>query len=311
FRDFDWISDLGDTVHTAYLGVKAALIPKVLDLRIDSAFSNALGRIETRNPTTPVSGTAAQNDTRRAKPFPAFQDTLIRVEASLIYYFLKNWSARAGYAFEKFDKNDFRTDTLNPFMGVSSIWLGNDLRNYTAHMMGFTLAYPFQETRSVRHAVGNLDDLPRPQLRQQCADEKDQCDREQRLPEEHEQREGDGVLAAQDGEDHQVEHETQDQRDAREAGRPARGGHRRASFFCSGWAGAWQSRQGVLPLISSGSMSFFVGEFRNRCDSPWQPRHREFGYGAAILIGSVERPIVYRHTWPRPASLAWIVPPSP
>jgi hypothetical protein len=49
-----------------------------------------------------------------------------------------------GYAFEKWDKTDFRTDTLNPYMGVSSIWLGNDLRNYTAHMMGLTLAYQFR-----------------------------------------------------------------------------------------------------------------------------------------------------------------------
>lgn len=144
FQDFDWVSDLSDTVQTAYAGVRAALIPAVLDLRIDGAFSNALGRIETGNPITPVSGTAAQNATATAKPFPAFQDTLIRVEASLIYHFLKNWSARVGYAFEKFDKNDWRTDTLNPYMGVSSIWLGNDLRNYTAHMMGLTLAYQFR-----------------------------------------------------------------------------------------------------------------------------------------------------------------------
>jgi MtrB/PioB family decaheme-associated outer membrane protein len=144
FHDFDWVTELGDTVQTAYLGVKAALIPKVLDLRIDSAFSNALGRTQTSNPTTPFSGTAAQNATATAKPFPAFQDTLIRVEAQLIYYFLKNWSARLGYAFEKFDKNDWRTDTLNPYMGVSSIWLANDLKNYTAHMMGMTLAYQFK-----------------------------------------------------------------------------------------------------------------------------------------------------------------------
>jgi MtrB/PioB family decaheme-associated outer membrane protein len=144
FPDFDWISNLSDTVQTAYVGVKAALIPKVLDLRINGAFSNALGRIETNNPTTPVSGTAAQNATATAKPFPAFQDTLIRVEASVIYYFLKNWSARLGYAFEKWDKTDFRTDTLNPYMGVSSIWLANDLRNYTAQMMSLTLAYQFR-----------------------------------------------------------------------------------------------------------------------------------------------------------------------
>ena len=145
FDDFDWTSSLKDTVQTAYAGVKATLVPKVLDLRIDGSYSSALGRMDTHNPTTPVSGTAAQNLTATAKPFPAFQDTLVRVEAALIYHFYKNWSAKLGYAFELFEKTDWRTDTLNPFIpGVSSIWLGNDLRNYTAHMMGATLAYRFK-----------------------------------------------------------------------------------------------------------------------------------------------------------------------
>ena len=145
FVDFDWISDLQDTVHTVYAGVKAALIPKVLDLTINGNYSNALGRIETRNPTAPVSGTAAQNASAKAQRFPAFEDTILRLETALTYHFLKNWSAKVGYAFEMFEKSDWRTDTLNPFIpGVSSIWLGNDLRNYTAHILGATLAYRFK-----------------------------------------------------------------------------------------------------------------------------------------------------------------------
>jgi MtrB/PioB family decaheme-associated outer membrane protein len=144
FVDFDWVSDLTDTVQTVYVGLKAALIPKVLDLRIDGSYANALGRIDTHNPTPPTSGSAAQNATATAQPFPAFHDMLVRVEAALIYHFLKNWSAKVGYAFEMFEKTDWRTDTLNPFMGVSSIWLANDLKNYTAHMIGGTLAYRFK-----------------------------------------------------------------------------------------------------------------------------------------------------------------------
>jgi MtrB/PioB family decaheme-associated outer membrane protein len=143
--DFDWVSDLQDTVHTAYAGVKAALLPRTLDLRIDANYSTALGRIETRNPTAPASGTAAQNETARAKRVPAFEDTLFRVEAALIYYFQKNWSAKLGYAFEMFSQDDWRTNQLNPFIpGVSSIWLGNELRDYTAHMIGASLAYRFK-----------------------------------------------------------------------------------------------------------------------------------------------------------------------
>jgi hypothetical protein len=49
------------------------------------------------------------------------------------------------YAFEAFDKNDWRTDNLNPFNpGSNSIWLGNDLKNYTAHILGATLSYRFR-----------------------------------------------------------------------------------------------------------------------------------------------------------------------
>jgi hypothetical protein len=144
FVDFDWVSDLTDTVQTVYVGLKAALIPKKLDLRIDGSYANALGRIDTHNPIPPTSGTAAQNATATAQPFPAFHDMLVRVEAALIYHFLNNWSAKVGYAFELFEKTDWRTDTLNPFMGVSSIWLANNLKTYTAHMIGGTLAYRFK-----------------------------------------------------------------------------------------------------------------------------------------------------------------------
>lgn len=145
FVDYDWLSDLQDTVHTIYAGARAALIPKVLDLTINGNYSNALGRIETRNPTGPGSGTAAQRATATARPFPAFEDTLLRLETALTYHFLKNWSTKLGYAFEMFEATDWRTDTLNPFMpGVSSIWLGNDLRNYTAHLVGLTFSYRFK-----------------------------------------------------------------------------------------------------------------------------------------------------------------------
>src|SRR5262249_39658208 len=63
---FDWVSDIQATVHRVHAGLKTALIPKVLDLRIDMNYSTSLGRIETRNPPAPVSGTAAQNNSAKA-----------------------------------------------------------------------------------------------------------------------------------------------------------------------------------------------------------------------------------------------------
>ena len=145
FADFDWVSDLVDTVHTLHAGLQATLIPRVLDFTLGGNYSNALGQITTRNATAVVSGTAAQQASARAKRMPAFEDELLRLEAKLSYHFLRSWTASFGYVFESFEKTDWRTDTLNPFIpGVSSIWLGNDAKNFSAHVVGLTLAYRFR-----------------------------------------------------------------------------------------------------------------------------------------------------------------------
>ena len=86
-----------------------------------------------------------QDETATAKPFPAFEDQLVRLDTALRYYFWKNWSTSFGYVFESFQKNDWRTDRLNPFVpGSNSIYLANDLRNYAAHIVGATARYTFK-----------------------------------------------------------------------------------------------------------------------------------------------------------------------
>jgi hypothetical protein len=70
---------------------------------------------------------------------------LIRLDTALRYHFHRNWTASLGYVFESFQKNDWRTDKLNPFIpGTQAIFLGNDSRNYAAHILGMTLAYHFR-----------------------------------------------------------------------------------------------------------------------------------------------------------------------
>jgi len=146
FFDYTWISNITDTIDTAYAGVKTVLIPDMLDLRFNASYSYALGTQETRNITAPVSSTAANNFSASAKRMPAFEDELIRLEAALSYHFLKNWTARLGYAFESFTKHDWRTDGLDPFTPAfgNSIWLGNDLRSYTAHIVTAAIGYRFK-----------------------------------------------------------------------------------------------------------------------------------------------------------------------
>ncbi len=147
FPDFEWLADNTDTVDTFHLGANIALIPGTLDWKVGANFSTATGRIETRNPNgAPTSGTAAQNLTATAKRMPAFEDNLLRLDTNLRYHFSKAWTLGLAYAFESFTKHDWRTDTLNPFLpGVaSSIWLGNDAKNYTAHIVAVTLGYHFK-----------------------------------------------------------------------------------------------------------------------------------------------------------------------
>jgi putative beta-barrel porin MtrB/PioB len=145
FADFEWVSFIADTVDTAHAGLNVALLPGVLDWTAGVNYATATGRIDTRNPVAPASGTAAQRASARAKPMPAFEDSLLRLDAALKYHFAKAWTATLGYAFESFQKDDWRTDTLRPFMpGVTSIWLGNDARNYDAHIVGLTLSYRFR-----------------------------------------------------------------------------------------------------------------------------------------------------------------------
>jgi MtrB/PioB family decaheme-associated outer membrane protein len=148
FADFDWVSVLTDTVHTIHAGVRATLLPRVLDLTLDASYASALGRSENRNPVAPVlhAGTTPDDvSSATARSMPAFEDTLLRVETALHYHFQRSWTAKLGYIFESFEKSDWRTDKLQPWVpGQTSVWLGNDLRSYAAHILAATLSYRFR-----------------------------------------------------------------------------------------------------------------------------------------------------------------------
>jgi hypothetical protein len=143
----DWISNNIDTVDTYHASMTARLIPSKLDLKFAGNYSYALGRVETWNPNANGSTVynAIANSNSDARRLPAFEDSLLRLEASLRYHFGQAWTASLNYAYEAFRKHDWRTDTINPFVpGNNVIFLGNDLRNYEAHIFGVTLGYRFR-----------------------------------------------------------------------------------------------------------------------------------------------------------------------
>jgi hypothetical protein len=137
---YDWVAKNFDAIDTFGAGVNATLIPRVLDLGLNWNFSYALWRMKAFNPLDPTPAAASAN----AFNFPLIEDTLNRLEASLRYHFWKNWTAKLQYVFESFQKTDFRTDHLLPSEGTTNIFLGNDLKNYDAHILAQTLGYRFK-----------------------------------------------------------------------------------------------------------------------------------------------------------------------
>jgi MtrB/PioB family decaheme-associated outer membrane protein len=147
FDDWNWISNSLDRVQTVQLGAKVGVIPGKLDWLLQGTLAYALGEVDNRNETAPQTHPPGFTSTANAvaRKQPAFEDTLIRLETGMRYWLTKQWSLGFNYAFESYEKNDWRTDRLNPFVpGVNSIFLGNDLRNYTAHIVAATLRYTFK-----------------------------------------------------------------------------------------------------------------------------------------------------------------------
>ncbi len=134
-----------DTIDTVSLGVNAALIPKTLDLRLAWSYSRATGKMRASNPVTPTGGTAAQNTSATAVHFPDIKDSFHQLEASLRYSIDKNWTIKLAYFFERFSQTDFRPDGPVPFPNPAQpdIFLGNDLKDYTAQIVSVILGYRF------------------------------------------------------------------------------------------------------------------------------------------------------------------------
>ncbi len=144
----DWLSNIQDVYDTFYGGIKVALIPGTLDWSVNFNYAMSFGTIDTRNPSATLPG-ATLAATALAKRMPAFDDQYARLDTGLRYYISKSWAASVFYAYESFSKEDWRTDNWlpwNPTLATTNgfVWLGNDLKNYTAHIVGATLTYRFK-----------------------------------------------------------------------------------------------------------------------------------------------------------------------
>ena len=142
---YEWLADNADTIDTYHLNLNAAVIPKTLDYNLGFSYATAVGSVKTRNTNPPpTGGGAAMNRAATAQRWPTFEDELLRIDTGLTYHFWKGWSAKLSYALELWRQQDFRTDAYNPYgFNRTPIFLGEDYKNYTVHIVAATLGYRF------------------------------------------------------------------------------------------------------------------------------------------------------------------------
>jgi Putative outer membrane beta-barrel porin, MtrB/PioB len=142
----DWFSTSTDTVDTFHASIKTTIIPKKLNFILNGSYAHALGRVEQWSPNATGSTVYNANQPNDVTMrFPAFEDTYTRLEAALQYHLAKNLTTKLFYAYERFTKSNWQTDSLTPSLpGVPAVFLGQDWKNYSAQIVGVTLRYAFE-----------------------------------------------------------------------------------------------------------------------------------------------------------------------
>ncbi|MBI4456288.1 MAG: MtrB/PioB family decaheme-associated outer membrane protein [Acidobacteria bacterium] len=147
---YDWVGRNEDFVDTFRIGMDTPLISEKLDLHLVWNYSQAIGEMHASNPVTPKGGAVFENADAKAADFPDIKDSLHPLEASLRYRFSKGYFVKLGYVFEQFHITDFRTDDIQPYMGdvdpliaQRAVYLGAQIRPYTARMLAMTIGYRF------------------------------------------------------------------------------------------------------------------------------------------------------------------------
>jgi len=144
----DWISNSTDTTETVHGSIKGVIVPEKWSFKIGGAYSQTLGRVQTYDPNctgSTVCAANAPNDV--AWRWPAFYDSLARVDAALEYNFTKALTGKLFYVYEQFINHNWQTGALTPSLTPNangSVFLGQNWQNYTAQIVGVTLKYKFE-----------------------------------------------------------------------------------------------------------------------------------------------------------------------
>ena len=149
---YDWVANNHDVVRTVTAGFRAMLIRDRLEAggRMDLSRSKFL--MATYNPLTPTGGTATQNFNATASDLPEVRQKLQPMTIFATYLLTSEWGMTLRYETERWSQNDFRTSGLRPAEG-NGIFLGNNLDDYNAGWVTFSLSYRPQLLRLPRPAL--------------------------------------------------------------------------------------------------------------------------------------------------------------
>ncbi|MBI2821432.1 MAG: MtrB/PioB family decaheme-associated outer membrane protein [Acidobacteria bacterium] len=147
---YDWIGRNEDFIDTFTMGMDTPLISEKLDFHLVWNYSQAIGEMRAFNPITPTGGFPFWIEDAQATDFPDTKDSLHPLEASLRYRFSQGYFVKLGFVLEQFHISDFRTDNVRPYMGdvdpvlaQRAVYLGAQIRPYTARMLAVTIGYRF------------------------------------------------------------------------------------------------------------------------------------------------------------------------
>lgn len=151
----DWTSRSGDEVHNAGFAFDFTVIPERLDARLGYGFQAALAKTRAGGRPGFAAVPPSTVDGGNTPDYPEIEDFLHVLSASLSYRLLERVTLTGEYRWELFDLQNFKTESLNPFMpdsnvngsGVVSpstdVFLGDRVEDYSAHVFALSISYRF------------------------------------------------------------------------------------------------------------------------------------------------------------------------
>jgi hypothetical protein len=130
----NWTTRTTEWAHNAGFESFAELLPGKLDLEVRYDFQQ--GKVRTHS----------GGNNSLAENFPTTKNNLMLLATTLSYHWSEQLTLKAGYRLERYQQRDFQFDGIEPYspaIDPSSIFLGNEVRDYRAHIYAISAVFEF------------------------------------------------------------------------------------------------------------------------------------------------------------------------